>query len=58
MTKINIENLIKKHNIDFIDFGSSKGGSINLGIQIFGGENGLGIDIDAEKIKGLYQITL
>lgn len=36
---------------DFIDFGASKGGSINLGVKQLGGTKGLGIDMDPKKVK-------
>jgi SAM-dependent methyltransferase len=35
---------------DFLDFGCSKGGSLILGRDLFGGRRGLGIDIDAAKV--------
>ena len=35
---------------DFIDFGASKGGSINFAKIFLGGKNGLGLDIDQKKI--------
>jgi hypothetical protein len=35
---------------DFVDFGSSKGGSIEFSKQKLGGTRGLGLDIDAQKI--------
>jgi 2-polyprenyl-3-methyl-5-hydroxy-6-metoxy-1,4-benzoquinol methylase len=36
---------------DFIDFGCSKGGSIEFAKQYLGGKNGLGIDIDISKVE-------
>ncbi len=35
---------------DFLDFGCSKGGSLRLGMELFGGERGLGIDFDPAKV--------
>jgi SAM-dependent methyltransferase len=35
---------------DFLDFGCSKGGSLLLGKELFGGRRGLGLDIDAAKV--------
>ena len=43
--------LIKKNNIDFLDFGCSKGGSLEFAKKYLGGLKGLGIDIDDAKIK-------
>jgi|GEM_PF-1764054 hypothetical protein len=52
--KINskIDEYIAKNNIEFIDFGASKGGSINLAKKYFCkfSGKGVGIDIDPEKI--------
>lgn len=47
----NFEELIKSKEIDFIDFGCSKGGSIDFAQRRFGGLRGLGIDIDEDKVK-------
>jgi hypothetical protein len=35
---------------DFLDFGCSKGGSLQLGKGLFGGRRGLGIDLDPAKV--------
>ena len=43
--------LIKKHNFDFLDFGCSKGGATLWAKNYLNGKNGLGIDIDDEKLK-------
>ena len=42
--------LIKKSNIDFLDFGCSGGGSIEYAKRYLGGKNGIVIDIDKKKI--------
>lgn len=36
---------------DFLDFGASKGASINFGVRRLGGTRGLGIDLDPEKVR-------
>jgi len=46
-----IETLIKRKEIDFMDFGSSRGASIGWGKKMFGGKRGLGIDISEKKIE-------
>lgn len=48
---LDFEKFIIDKNIDFIDFGCSKGGSITFAKKRFGGINGLGIDINAHKIQ-------
>lgn len=45
MQKFNIS------NYNFIDFGCSKGNSIKEAIKFYGGDKGLGIDIDPNKVK-------
>lgn len=42
--------LIRNSDIDYIDFGCSKGGSLAFAKKRFGGANGLGIDIDQRKV--------
>lgn len=44
------KNLLTTHNIDFLDFGCSIGGSIEFGKRRLGGQCGLGIDIDENKV--------
>ena len=41
---------IDKHDYDSIDFGCSKGTSIDYAMSAFGAENMLGIDIDPKKV--------
>lgn len=47
--------LLENANADFLDFGCSTGGSIAFAQQRFGGRNGVGIDIDADKVKKAQQ---
>lgn len=47
---MDLKNFIEGKNIDFIDFGCSKGGSISFGQKRFGALHGLGIDIDQSKV--------
>ncbi|EKF6289099.1 class I SAM-dependent methyltransferase [Vibrio cholerae] len=49
--QIRIESLIKKHSVDFLDFGCSSGGSIEFAEKRFGGFKGLGIDISQKKVE-------
>ncbi len=44
---------VAKH--DFLDFGASKGGSIDFAVARLGGRNGLGIDNDPAKIKRMRE---
>ncbi len=37
-------------NYDFIDFGASKGGSIDFAKKALGGKNGIGIDLNPKKV--------
>lgn len=58
-----IENIIERNGIDFIDFGCSKGGSIDFAMKRFGGRAGLGIDTDIKKVdatsaRGYHAIKL
>ncbi len=41
----------KSKHMDYIDFGCSKGGSLLLGQERFGGTRGLGIDISPQKVE-------
>ena len=41
---------IRAGRYDFIEFGCSNGGSLQLGLKKFGGTNAVGIDIDANKV--------
>lgn len=50
-----IERIIGKNNIDFLDFGCSKGGSIDFASRRFGGNNGLGIDISSSKVSAAIE---
>ena len=43
--------MLSQNEIDFIDFGCSKGGSIAFANQCFNAKHGLGIDIDRKKIS-------
>lgn len=36
---------------DFMDFGASKGGSIDFALRRLGGTRGLGVDLDSNKVK-------
>jgi len=42
--------IIDGKEFDFVDFGASKGGSIEVGIRRLGGRRGLGIDLKDAKI--------
>lgn len=52
---MDIEKLILDKEIDFLDFGSSYGGSIALGKKWFEGRRGLGIDIDKKKVESAIE---
>ena len=41
---------------DFLDFGASKGGSIDFAMARLGGRKGLGIDIDPKKIQRMREL--
>jgi len=43
--------LIATDDFDFLDFGCSKGGSLQFGKSFFGGHRGLGVDIDPQKVE-------
>ncbi len=45
--------LLDGKEYDFVDFGASKGGSIDFAKFYLGGKNGLGIDISTEKIEAM-----
>lgn len=47
----NFPEFIAKHGIDYIDFGCSKGGSLEFAQKRFGGRKGLGIDVDSAKVE-------
>ncbi len=47
----NLTALLKSKNYDQIDFGCSKGGSLQFGRDVLGGKNGIGLDIDPAKVK-------
>ena len=49
--KLNIQQVVDKHQVDFFDFGCSNGGSLIFGVQRLGGNRGLGIDIDLKKLE-------
>ena len=53
---MNLELDIK--NYDFVDFGASVGGSIEFAKQALGGKNGLGVDIDPNKVKKMQDAGL
>ncbi|NEP80893.1 MAG: hypothetical protein F6K39_23615 [Okeania sp. SIO3B3] len=42
--------ILRKGNFDYLDFGCSKGNSLNWSKRLFGGKQGLGIDIDPKKV--------
>lgn len=50
LSELEFLNLIKFKSIDHIDFGCSKGGSLEFAKIRLGGEFGLGIDIDLAKV--------
>ena len=43
-------------NIDFLDFGASKGGSIDFAIRSLGGKSGLGVDNDSAKVARMRSL--
>lgn len=47
---VDFRNLIEAASIDYIDFGCSKGGSLEFAKKRFSGHQGLGIDIDQSKV--------
>jgi len=56
-----IVSLIKSDNVDFIDFGCSKGGSLAFAKQHLGGKIGLGLDINpvrVEEVRALGHFAL
>ena len=50
-TSIDFERLVKSHGYDFLDFGCSKGASLEWACKVLGGFKGLGIDIDSRKVE-------
>jgi GT2 family glycosyltransferase len=42
--------ILREGNFDYLDFGCSKGNSLNWSKRLFGGKQGLGIDIDPRKV--------
>src|SRR5215470_13328342 len=40
---------------DFLDFGCSRGGSLRVAAALFGGQNGLGVDIDPAKVAAAQE---
>ena len=48
---IDFENLVKSQCYDFLDFGCSKGASLEWASKVLGGSKGLGIDIDSRKVE-------
>lgn len=47
-----------KNKYDFIDFGASNGGSIAFVKRYLGGINGLGIDLNSQKVKKMQELGL
>ncbi|MFO1151145.1 MAG: class I SAM-dependent methyltransferase [Alsobacter sp.] len=47
---LDLRSVIEAGSFDFIDFGCSKGGSLRVGAELFGGHRGLGLDIDPAKV--------
>lgn len=43
-------------SFDFVDFGASHGGCIDFAKRSLGGENGFGIDLDINKVKGMQAL--
>ena len=50
-TLTDFERLVKSHGYDFLDFGCSKGASLEWACKVLGGFKGLGIDIDSRKVE-------
>ena len=48
---IELDQLIKFYGYDFLDFGCSKGASLEWACKVLGGLKGLGIDIDSRKVN-------
>jgi hypothetical protein len=48
---------IDDKEFDFIDFGSSKGGCIEFSKKSLGGKNGLGIDINPNKVLQMKKLN-
>ena len=44
--------------IDFLDFGASKGGSIEFAKRILGGQRGVGVDLDRAKVEAMRRLGL
>lgn len=42
--------------VDFLDFGASKGGSIDFAIRSLGGKSGLGVDNDGAKVARMQSL--
>ena len=45
-----IEDFIYSEDVDFLDFGSSWGGSLKFGVEVLGGKKGLGIDVNQKRV--------
>lgn len=58
LNKDEFQTLLKNANADFLDFGCSTGGSIAFAQKHLGGQNGVGIDIDANKVKKAQEAGL
>lgn len=55
-SQIDIISLINSKKIDHIDFGCSKGGSLDFALKRLGGRLGLGIDIDLAKVAATNEV--
>lgn len=49
---------INLNDYDFIDFGASKGGSIEFAKAALGGRKGLGIDLDPKKVSTMKSLGI
>jgi hypothetical protein len=56
LSQIDIVSLINSKKIDHIDFGCSKGGSLDFAKKRLGGLIGLGIDIDLAKVAATNEV--
>lgn len=48
---MNLDRLIRDKEIDFLDFGCSKGGSVGWAKRTLAGRRGIGVDIDPRKVE-------
>ena len=55
LAETDIVSFLNAKQIDHIDFGCSKGGSLDFAKKRLGGERGLGIDIDLAKVAATHE---